>query len=186
LLVTTAYRPSAALTTYARSLADRLNAGYVARGNDTLPRLRRKYGAQDILAVTEEGLRFYPQGGDDGRPLFFHPNMAEIRIKRLLRGEPDPMLKAADIRPGDAVLDCTAGMASDAIVFAHAVGPNGRVTALESERILHLIVSEGLQSYPTEFPALEQAMRRVELVRADHLTYLRRLDAGSFDVVYFE
>jgi hypothetical protein len=148
--------------------------------------MRRKYGAQDILAATEEGLRYYPHGGNDNQPLFFHPSMAGVRLKRLMRGESDTMLTVAGVRPGDKVLDCTAGMASDAIVFAYAVGPQGRVVALESEPLVHLIASEGLARYPAEFPELDAAMRRVELLRADHLDFLRGLEAGSFDVVYFD
>lgn len=56
-------------------------------------------------------------------------------MKRLRNGEPDTLLALAGVRPGDRIVDCTAGLGSDAIVFAFAVGDEGTVVALESAAI---------------------------------------------------
>lgn len=149
--------------------------------------LRRAYGAEeDILIVLKRQLRYYPAGGDDEHPLFFHPSMAAIRLKRIAQGDPDVMLRISGVLPGDTVLDCTAGMASDAIVFAHAVGGAGEVTALESAPVMALLVKEGLASYDSDSATLNAAMRRVQLMHAQHLAYLRALPDNRFDVVYFD
>lgn len=187
MLVTTAYGPDAMIGETAQALARRIDARYVARSDKPLSGLRQTYGAEeDILIVLKRQLRYYPAGGDDEHPLFFHPSMAAIRLKRIEQGEPDAMLRMSGVRPGDAVLDCTAGMASDAIVYAHAVGPAGEVVALESAPVMALLVKEGLASYESDSAILNAAMRRVQLLHAQHLAYLRALPDDRFDVIYFD
>jgi 16S rRNA G966 N2-methylase RsmD len=183
MLVTTAYRPSAAEVERAKSLAAELGARWVPRGDDSLPRLRRKYGDEECLVVTASSLRYER---DRVPPLSFHPGMASIRIKRLLAGQGDPLISACQAEPGDSVLDCTAGMGADALVFAHAVGGSGRVTALESEKIIALILREGLRTYESDEPALNAAMRRIRVVHAEHGEFLRRMPSRSVDIVYFD
>ena len=53
----------------------------------------------------------------------FHPSMGFVRLKRVLNGKPDPMLEASGMEEGDSVLDCTAGLGADALVFS---GKGGR------------------------------------------------------------
>lgn len=184
MLVTTAYRPDAPEEAYARSIAERLGALYVARGNRSLARLSQTYGDGELLVVSGRELRYY--SGPEADPVFFHPSMAAVRIKRLQKGERDRMLEACGLESGDAVLDCTAGMASDAIVFSYAAGPEGEVTALESEPVTALLVREGLAHYTSDLPALSEAMRRIRLIQADHLDMLKRLPSGRYDIVYFD
>ncbi len=50
--------------------------------------------------------------------LFWHPNMALLKIKSLKNGEIDPIIKAMDLISNDSVLDCTLGFATDALVIA--------------------------------------------------------------------
>ncbi len=109
-----------------------------------------------------------------------------MRAKRWLRGETDILLKVADVQPGDHVLDCTAGLASDAIIFALGVGAEGSVTAIESQRMLAFITRVGLAVYKSDVPELNRAMRAVRLEHADHLEYLKRLPDRSVDIVYLD
>jgi predicted O-methyltransferase YrrM len=115
--------------------------------------------------------------------------MGFLRLKRSLaaaRGGPDrpterdPMLEAAGIRPGDAVLDATLGLGADALVAAGACGPGGRVLACEASAALAAWVAEGLRRLPVE------AAGRVEVRAADHAALLAALPGGSFDVVLFD
>lgn len=186
MLITTAQRQSPLNEAKAQQLARELHARYVPREKRSLARLRRDYDEDDILTVAEQVLRFYAGGGDDSQPLFFHPSMAAVRLKRLQQGEKDNLLLACKISPGDEVLDCTAGMASDSIVFAHAVGARGKVVAVESAPITALITREGLRTYTSDIEGLEAAMRRVQLIQASYIDVLRGLPSQSFDLVYFD
>jgi len=71
-------------------------------------------------------------------------------------------------------------------VFSFAAGPAGRVVALESEPVLHAIVREGLRTYRTGMVDADAALRRIELIRADHAEYLSSLPENSVDIVYFD
>lgn len=184
MLVTTSFHPTEDEHRQAVSFADRLNGRCVSRKQATLPRLRRTYGQQDILVATTQGLKYYSAGA--AKPFFFHPSTSQIRIKRLLRREPDALIEAASVRDGDIVLDCTAGLGSDAILFSYAAGPSGRVTALESEPVVALLLEEGLRSYESGLPALDDAMRRILVKQADHAEYLSSLPDRSVDIVYFD
>jgi tRNA1(Val) A37 N6-methylase TrmN6 len=96
------------------------------------------------------------------------------------------LLTFAGISEGDTVLDCTAGLASDSIVFAYAVGSTGQVIALESEATLVLLLREGLSRYESPVSALNEAMRRVQIEHADHLEYLQQMEAQSVDYIYLD
>ena len=184
MLITTSYHPGDAERDLARALARRLACPFVPRRRDTLYRLWRKYGPQPVLVATTEGLRLYPP--DSAEPFYFHPSTAYLRVTRMLNGGSDKLVEAAGAEPGDTVLDCTAGLGADAIVFAHEVGPQGRVVALESEPLVAWIVGEGLASYQSGLEELDAAMRRIELVQADHASYLPALPDNSVDIVYFD
>lgn len=164
-------------------LAAELAGRFVPRKDSTLANLRRRYQDDYLLVVTANELRYYE---DEGSPLYFHPSMAFVRVKRLRKGEQDPLLAVSGCMPGDRVLDCTAGLASDSIVFAYGVGPAGHVTALESEQLLYTIIREGLQQYITGLNDVDDALRRIEVVQDNHLLYLSKLPDKSVDVVYFD
>jgi hypothetical protein len=167
----------------ANEAAAALGAEAVPRGRNSIDRLLAERGSNELLLVARDGVQLLRSGE---KPLFFHPSMAAIRLKRLSAGEADPMLSAAQLEPGDRVLDCTAGLGSDAIVFAYAVGPDGTVTALESVRAIAWLVADGLRRYTTGVPAFDTAMRRIRVANADHLAYLRGLPDDSVDIVYFD
>lgn len=149
----------------------------------TLAQLRERYGDEDILLFAKGRVEFH-RGAQP--PLFFHPSMSMIRVKRMRSGEEDPLVRLAGIRPGDRIIDCTAGLGSDAIVFSYAAGEQGSVTALESAAVPCYLLKQGLAAYESNVPGLEAAMRRIEVLCCDHLSYLQALDAGSADVIYFD
>lgn len=79
------------------------------------------------------------------------------------------------------VLDTTMGLASDSIVMSHA---GHDVTAIESNSLIHFIVSEGLKNYQSNSESLNQAMRSIKTICAESLAYLKKLPNDSFDIVY--
>ena len=183
MLITTTADPAPHTELRALRLAEELGAKLVARSNRSLNQLMRTFNDPEIWIAGERDLR-YKKGSDDF--MFFHPSMAMIRVKRMLAGEPDTMLEAAGIEEGNSVMDCTMGLASDAVVFAAGVGEAGQVVALESERVPYMLAKEGLQTYECGFPLLEAAMRRVIPINSDHLAYLKEQPDNSADVVYFD
>jgi 16S rRNA (guanine1516-N2)-methyltransferase len=182
-LVTTSYEPSSELQERAKRTAAVWQGTFVPRGKDSLIKLQHKHGESAVLLVTADEIRYYVE---DQPAIFFHPSMAAVRVKRLLGGQMDLLLKASDVREGDSVLDCTAGLASDSIVFSFAVGSSGHVTALESERIPALLIQEGLASYKSDIPKLNEAMRRIKVKHAEHVSYMQSLEPHSVDTVYFD
>jgi len=185
LIITTSPKPSSELEAEATKLAVELGGRAVARRNESLIGLKRIYGDSRLIIIDSQGLRYYGED-DSAPPLYFHPSMAYVRVKRLRRGEHDPLVDVSGCVPGDQVLDCTAGLGSDAIVFAYAAGEQGQVTALESAPILCAVVREGLKTYMTSHDDVNEALRRIEMRCANHHDYLAALPDKSLDIIYFD
>ncbi|MCM3271624.1 class I SAM-dependent methyltransferase [Paenibacillus elgii] len=183
MFVTTSYDPNPAQLSEAETLARTLGGRCIRRRRMTLAQLRERYGDEDILLISKERIEYHHE---QRLPLFFHPSTAAVRIKRLLNGETDPLLSLAGVRSGDRIIDCTAGLGSDAIVFSFAAGQEGSVTALETARIPCFLLEQGLKTYHSEVPGLNEAMRRIEVIRQDHTDYLRAMPPDSADLVFFD
>lgn len=114
--------------------------------------------------------------------LAFTPGIAQLRLKRLAKGHRDDvLLRLSELRPGDSVLDATAGLAADALVCARAVGPSGRVLGVEAALPLWILVSEGLARLP-----VDPGSSRIELVHGRARDVLKGQASRSVDVVLFD
>jgi 16S rRNA (guanine1516-N2)-methyltransferase len=185
LAVTTPLRPSPAEEAEARAAAARHALPYAPRGKRALAAVLAAAGADAALLLSPGGATLVA-GGEERR---FSPGMGALRAKRLrarLGGrapdatEHDPFLEASGLRDGDHVLDCTLGLAADALVAAVAVGPRGRVVGLEASPVLAAWVAEGLRRLGDE------AAARIEVRAGDHAGLLAALPERSFDVVVFD
>lgn len=183
MIITTGERPKPEVAAHARSLADRLGVKYAPRGNLSLRKLIAAYGDDDVLIILLDEVRLVRAGNPQ---LQFHPSMGFIRAKRVLKGEGDPMLTAAGMAPGDSVLDCTAGLGTDSLLFAVSGGEGSAVTALESSLPLYALLSEGMARYDSGLPEVDAALRRIRVVHSGHLEYLQSLPDRSVDIVYFD
>lgn len=183
MIITTGDQSSPQTERRAATLAQETGANYVPRNRTSLSKLSETYGGQDILIILKEEVRLFRDGEE---PMIFHPSMAFVRAKRLLKGEPDNMLEAARVAPGDTIIDCTAGLGADSMVFALGAGPKGRVLALEASLSLSALLREGLSSYECRIKEFNEALRRIEVKCADHLEVLRGLPDDSADVIYFD
>jgi 16S rRNA (guanine1516-N2)-methyltransferase len=183
LIVTTSERPPDATIQLAIRLADELQGTYVARSNKTIRSMYAKYAVDELVIVSPQEVRLL----SEGQPaFFFHPSMALVRLKRLMTGSKDTLLSVSGVTKGDIVLDCTAGLCSDSLVFSYAVGSEGRVIAMEASPQLHAIVREGLKLYHTGINEIDEAMRAIQPIRGHHEPLLRQMDDRSADVVYFD
>ena len=170
MIVTTAGRTNKEMTAYAEQIAIDLQSSFLVRNDRPIYELHEQY-KQDILVVGKNRLVIFPQGTEES--FFFHPNSAMFRVKRLMRGEHDPFLQAAQLEKGMTVLDCTLGMASDSIVASYAVGESGQVTGLEGNRYMAYLIEKGLQQWDAGVTEMTEAMQRITVKHTEHLSFLQ-------------
>ncbi|RJE90153.1 SAM-dependent methyltransferase [Paenibacillus sp. 1011MAR3C5] len=184
MIITTAPRPTPRSLEQAGKLAAELQADARPRRGMSVRKLLELSGDNRVIIVTDTETRYYEHPEEP--PLFFHPSMAFIRVKRLRKGESDPLIGLSRCEPGDRIIDCTAGMAADALVFSYAAGERGEVIALESEPVLCSLVRQGLRHYDTGLPDVNDAMRRIQMNCSNHADYLAAQPDKSADIVYFD
>ena len=96
-------------------------------------------------------------------------------------------MRAAELQPGDHVLDTTFGLGRDSLVASCAVGPTGSVTALESSQALFLLGTHGLTDgalSPGELESLfAMTPTAVDLRHAEAHMFLLEAPENSADVV---
>lgn len=182
MIVTTAGRTNPYMIRLAQGIANDLKATYISRKKQSVQTLSEEHG--DVLVVGKSRLEWHKRGGTE--PFFFHPNSAMFRLKRLQKGEHDPLIAAADLKPGDTFLDCTLGLGSDSITASYAVGSKGNVTAAEANPLVAYLVEKGLETWETGVDEFDDCMRRIQVKSGNHVDLLKELDANSYDVVYFD
>lgn len=172
------------LNAQARDWARQLQVPYVKRyENGSLDAMLDDYHIDALLIAGEKGPQLYSREG----MLRYHPGLGKVRWQRVVqRHETDNFLTALNIRPGQRVLDCTAGLAADALLASHAVGETGKVIGLEASLPLWFITSRGVKSYQSKFSELVQDLQRVDIIYAEASAYLKALPENCFDAVYFD
>ena len=182
--VTTSVHPPPPLEAQAREYAAELGALYVPRSGLSVPGVFDACEAERLLVAGQDHLRLRDRAS--GTEYFFHPNLFQVRAYNLMRGGRDHFWEAAQLGPGDSLLDCTLGFACEAGLAALAVGESGSVVGLESVPELALVSRIGTQSFLLHSAKLTAALRRVQVVTADAREYLPHLTDSSVDVVYFD
>jgi 16S rRNA (guanine1516-N2)-methyltransferase len=183
LIITTSQKENEQLLRKAQRFSELLGVSFQSRNGRSLSNLYEEAGHDEVLVVSKNDVKWHVKG--ISQSFFFHPGLSVVRIKRLLRGDNDIMIDTCQLKPGDSFLDCTLGLASDAIVASYAVGTKGRVVGIESEQVPAVLVREGLQVVD-QFPEIDSAAKRVEVLQGNHLDILSSLPDRSFDVVYFD
>lgn len=183
MIVTTALRTKSSLSNIAMQVSKDLNIPYLKRNNQPIGEIQAAHQS-DVIVVGSNRISINQLGIEV--PLFFHPNSAQFRVKRYLRGEKDPFIVATRLSENMSFLDCTLGLASDSILSSVVVGNNGQVVGIEANRFLAYIVKQGLFSYKSGNNEMDEAMKRIKVIHMDHYQYLRSLEDNSFDVVYFD
>ncbi|MFY0520967.1 class I SAM-dependent methyltransferase [Lysinibacillus sp. UGB7] len=182
-IVTTAGRPDDVSMALAAFACKNLNISFEPRKKRSVRKISHEIQANVIVAGKN---RYDYYAFEASEPFFFHPNSAAFRLKRVARGETDPFLEAMQLITGDSVLDCTLGLAADAMLAAYTVGGAGRVIGTEANPNIAFIVEQGMQTYDTSELPLTACMRQIEVVQAEAVTYLRSLPDNAFDVVYMD
>lgn len=180
LIVTTSSksRNRGTATDDARAWAERLNVPFVPciKGVAVETLLAR---ATCVLVLRRDGVVLLDAHGSAR----WSAGMADLRIRRLDEGVPqsDHVLLTGEIRAGDAVLDCTLGRGHDALVLARAVGPSGKVVAIEKSLPLFAWTSAGLARREPRSSACA-----IECLHGDAREVLHTLPSRSFDCVFFD
>ncbi|OMH41374.1 class I SAM-dependent methyltransferase [Desulfurobacterium indicum] len=180
-IVTTEKRPSLEIIEEAKKLARKFKTSYVTRRHNTIESFKKHY-RKNVLVVTSEGLVLHTLRGSK---LFFHPGLLKIRLLNYLKTGKEAMVKAMDLRKGDAVLDCNLGLAQDAVISAFV--SEKMVVGVEKDPVIAEIVKRGLRSYEPKgkLSIAKDAFRRVEVKVGDNREFLKSLSDNSFDIVYF-
>ena len=182
-IVTTASSETPELISRALLVSKKINLPYIGRNNKGIKKLAKEYGVTGVIVVSAKRISFHLEN----KEFFYHPGMAKLRIKEMLKGKTDQMVKSMDICPGDAILDCTLGLGSDALVASYAAGPYGTVTGLESSLLIELLVREGLAEMRDEGETLmTRAAERITTLNSHHLEFLTNTPDGTYDTVYFD
>lgn len=182
LILTTKQAPGKEEVETAVSLARSFNLNYIERRNYTLNYLNKKTSTDGALVVKGENLELV----SSGKRLYFHPNLAVLRILELKRGNRDRLLDIMGVNRGDSVLDCTCGLGSDSIVLSYGVGDMGKITSLESSSIIWEIVKRGFKYYSNSKFNLKKDMSRIELLNINYWDYLVNIPDKSYDYIYFD
>lgn len=166
-----------------REAGERLGIPVVERKKRSIGKMQELYSS-DVLVAGKDRYTFYRRGTEE--PFFFHPNSAMYRLKRIARGEADPLIEAAAIKPGDSFLDCTLGLGSDAIIAAHAVGVSGRIEGIEADAVIAFLTEKGMCSFSTDYRPLTEAMQRIKVIHSEAVAFLKSCADSSCDIVYLD
>ncbi|MFA6850187.1 MAG: class I SAM-dependent methyltransferase [Selenomonadaceae bacterium] len=181
-IVTTGHKVKEDSSKLAKETAARLGFDFVERGKASIEALKEEYKTELVLVAKKKALVLVTPDGE----LFFHPNMAHLRVKNIRLGQKDHMIEAMELRAGMSVLDCTLGFGADAIVASFVAGPEGSVTGLEVSPLISEIVGYGLTHFIAGNYPLQEAMRRINVVMMDYLMYLQQQSDKSVDIVYLD
>ena len=184
MFVTTCGRANQEVIEKAHLTADTLLIPYVPRKKRSIRHHMKTYD-QDCLVIGKERLELHSKE-EDSVPFFFHPNSASFRIKRLMRGEKDPLIEAAGLQEGMSFLDCTLGLASDSIIASHIVGEAGKVTGIEANKYISHILVHGLKGWVSPLQELNSAMNRITVINGQFQEELKKIEDDAFDVVYID
>lgn len=182
-IVTTAGRPDELSQALADKACAALGIQFEPRKKRSVAKISQQLGAHVIVAGKNR-YEYYAKGAD--APFFFHPNSAAFRLKRVARGEAEPLLTACQLEQGDSFLDCTLGIGADSMLAAYAVGGQGRVVGLEADRNIAFIVAQGMKAYDTSELPLTNCMRGIEVIHSEAFHYLKQQSDNSFDIVYMD
>lgn len=182
-VITTGGRPDEQSRNLAIEAAKVLGYDVIERNKRSIARIQRDYESA-VLVAGSNRYDLYRVGME--QPLFFHPNSAAFRLKRMMNGETDPLIDVAQLKNGDSFLDCTLGLGSDSIIASFVVGNSGKVQGIEGDADIAFITGRGLKSYDSQSDALKEAMQHVQVIHADAIKFLESQPDASWDIVYID
>lgn len=169
------------LMSRAAEISLELDIPYIPRKSRSLEKIKSEFNLDGLIVVEKNRVLLKSR-----EPLFWHPNMAVPRLKALREGHQDPMLEAMGLKKGYQVLDCTLGLAADALVAASVIGAEGHVTGLEDNKYIAFLTKWGLGNFKGRNTKLYPLLNRITVLNRSYEEYLKAQPAESYDVVYFD
>lgn len=182
-IITTAGRPDEYTHMLTKEAHAALGFPIVERKKRSVRKMQEIYHA-DVLVAGKQRFELYKVGTDE--PFFFHPNSAAFRLKRLQKGEKDPLIDICELKSGDSFLDCTLGLASDSIIASYIIGDGGRITGVEADEMVAFITDKGLKSFEVDSISLRRSMERITVIHDEAIRFLKVQPDQSWDVVYID
>ncbi len=180
-IITTTRNNQEELRPVAKRWSNALKMPFIYRDEWNLDHMLDEYEVKAALLASVKGAKVYC----NGHKFAYHPSMAKLRIENIKKGGTDHLVEIMGLKPGMRVLDCTLGLAADAVVISYVVGATGKVVGLERETLLHFAVQQGLKNYEDKDRDLVAAMRRVVAINADAEMFLKTR-TEEYDVIYFD
>lgn len=183
-LVTTTREGSTELINKAIKISEELDIKFIERENCSLEKIIEdsNYDIEYLLVVERDRLILKGKDSD----LFWHPNMAELKIKSIKNSNKESVMEAMKLQSGDSVLDCTLGLAGDSIIFSAMVGAEGKVVGTEVNKYIAYLTKDGLKNYKNVAEETKRAMDRIEVINSSYKDFLEKQKDNSFDIVYFD
>lgn len=167
----------------AKCYAQQLNALYIERQEyKSVDSLLEQSDVAAVIVFEKNGPRIHSKYGN----FAYHPGMSVLRMQQIKNGKQDYLAEALDLKLGSKVLDCTLGLAADAVIASYYVGDTGKIIGLEASSLIYCVVEYGLKKYNTNDSDLNDAMRNIKTICVDANTYLKKCMPNSFDVIYFD
>ncbi|OOM14451.1 class I SAM-dependent methyltransferase [Clostridium saccharobutylicum] len=180
--ITTTRNPDESLINKAYGIAKELDLPYVKRDNYSIKKISQMNKIECFLFVEKDKIVLK---GDDNT-FFWHPSTSGLKLNAIKEGFNTPMVEAMNLKEGDRVLDCTLGLATDAIVFASIVGETGKVVGTEVNKYIACITKNGLNDYKDVDEQTKVFMERIDVINSSYEEYILNQPDNSFDVVYFD
>lgn len=181
--VTTTREADENLNIKAEAIAKELEIPFISRGNLSINKVFLK-NDYDYLLITEKD-KLVIKGKDDST-LFWHPNMAELKINSIRSGSKESLSEACRAEEGDRILDCTLGLGSDSLVLSCATGRKGSVVGTEVNKYIAYLTKNGLERYKNDQERTIDYRGNIEVVNQSYEDYLGEQEDSSFDIVYFD
>lgn len=157
----------------AKEIAAYFQCRYIERKRLTIKELIDKY--KEIIIVYKNKTVYINEKNEE---LYFHLDTAMLRIKN----KTEPLVELIG-EGSKKVLDATMGLARDSIVLSYF---GYKVTALEENKIIHYIISDGLKNFSSGNSDVDLAMRRVDTFNIISIDFLKNSNDNAYDVIYLD
>ncbi len=184
--ITTSKHPTEDQLFAVDKIKDELGLEYVERKNNSLSHMIKNCGCTHFLVVKRDKIVIT----DSSLDFFWHPSTALLRIKSMKNGIKDPIVEAMGLTGSESVLDCTLGIASDALVVADFLNEDAKIIGTESNKFIAFMTKEGLKSSVNsnsdELNLIKCAASKIDVINDDYINYLKASKDKSFDIVYLD
>ncbi|WDM03118.1 class I SAM-dependent methyltransferase [Alicyclobacillus cycloheptanicus] len=187
-VVTTPWKVTERREAEASRLAAWFDCPYVPRRDRSVLQVLQDEAAEALIVADAQPIVYHAADPEHGT--FFHPSLAWQRARGLMKGQPDRLVTAMQVAPGDTLVDATLGFGVDTFVLAAAAGRMGRVIAIESSwllaRLFEYTLAYGAAWYPAWADRLQRIAAPIEVCIGSHTEWLRMQPDASVDAVYFD